>query len=67
MSKSEYVTIRGRRKHRMRCPKCGRAAPDDFCMVHGDVKAVDVKRSKKAMRDTLALMDWLEGRNNAKA
>lgn len=45
--KQEQVWIEGVLKHQWRCPKCGRAAPDDFCMVHGDVNAVDILKDEK--------------------
>ena len=51
-----YVTFKGVKKHRMRCPVCGRAAPDDFCMVHGDVKSIDLETSEKARSLTRGFM-----------
>jgi len=42
----------------MRCPKCGRAAPDSFCIVHGDVKAIDLTESKKAQKMTREIIKW---------
>jgi len=45
--KQEQVWIDGVLKHQWRCPKCGRAAPDDFCIVHGDVNAVDILKDEK--------------------
>ena len=50
--KSVYVMFKGVKKHRMRCPEWGRAAPEDFCIVHGDVKALDLETSKKAQELT---------------
>ena len=43
----EKVKINGYSKHKWRCPKCGRAAPEDFCIVHGDVTAVDITKNAK--------------------
>ena len=43
----EKVKVKGYSKHKWRCPKCGRAAPEDFCIVHGDVNAVDITKSVK--------------------
>jgi len=48
--KSVYVMFKGIKKHRMRCPKCGRAALDGFCIVHSEVKALDLELSKKAQK-----------------
>ena len=45
--KQEQVWIGDVLKYQWRCPECGRAAPDDFCMVHGDVKAVDILKDEK--------------------
>lgn len=42
---TEYVTFRGVRKQRFRCPKCGRTAPDDVCEVHGEVEGLDLTES----------------------
>ena len=50
--KSMYVMFKGVMKHRMRCPECGRAAQDNFCIVHSDVKALDLETSKKAQELT---------------
>ena len=55
---SEYVMFMGVRKHRMRCPMCGRAALYDFCIVHGDVKAIDLTKSKKAQEMTREMIKW---------
>ena len=49
----ENVKVNGYTKHKWRCPKCGRAAPDDFCIVHGDVIGVDI--TKNADMRTLGL------------
>lgn len=43
----EKVKVNGYLKHKWRCPKCGRAAPEDFCIVHGDVNAVDITKNAK--------------------
>lgn len=44
----EYIKFIGVRKQRWRCPECGRAAPDDFCVVHGDVEPLDLTESAEA-------------------
>lgn len=48
--KSVFVMFKGVRKHRMRCPICGRSAHENFCIVHSDVKALDLETSKKAQK-----------------
>lgn len=62
--KSLYVMFKGVKKYRMRCPICGRAAPDNFCIVHLDVKALDLETSKKAQKLTSEIMksqgEWKE-------
>jgi hypothetical protein len=69
--KSKKVSFAGKKKHRMRCPICGRAAPEDFCMVHGDVKSLDLTTSAKAQELTHGLMvartGWLKKQRAKKA
>ena len=48
--KSVYVMFKGVRKHRLRCPICGRSAHENFCIVHSDVQALDLETSKKAQK-----------------
>lgn len=48
--KSVYVMFKGVKKHRLRCPICGRSAHEDFCIVHSDVKPIDLETSKKAQK-----------------
>ena len=48
--KSVYVIFKGVKKHRLRCPICGRSAHENFCIVHSDVKALDLETSKKAQK-----------------
>jgi len=43
----QKVKVNGYTKYKWRCPKCGRAAPEDFCIVHGDVNAVDITKDAK--------------------
>lgn len=56
MREEEIIIFEGKRKHKMRCPKCGRAAPSNFCMVHGDVEALDLETSEKAQQLTRELL-----------
>ena len=57
-AKSKYVIFLGIRKYRMRCPQCGRAAPDEFCIVHGDIKAVDLTEDLKVQDKVKEIIKW---------
>jgi len=46
-NKQEQIWIEGYLKERWRCPMCGRAAPEDFCIVHSDVNAVDILKNER--------------------
>ena len=69
--KPKKVIFAGKKKHRLRCPICGRAAPDNFCMVHGDVKSLDLTTSAKAQELTRGLMaaesEWRKKQKAKKA
>ena len=57
-AKSEFVMFLGIQKYRMRCPRCGRAAPDEFCIVHGDIKAVDLTKNLRVQDMVKQIIKW---------
>jgi len=56
----EKVKIHGIPKTRYRCPICYRAAPEKFCMVHSDVKAIDLLAADEPVKESVIDLTFLD-------
>jgi len=56
----EKVRIHGVLKTRYRCPICYRAAPDNLCVVHGDVKAIDLLAADESVKEAVIDLSFLD-------
>jgi len=56
----EKVRIHGILKTRYRCPICYRSAPENFCVVHSDVEAIDLLAADEPVKEVVIDLTFLD-------